>query len=176
MYGPDYVKLSRVSAVQLFSMFIAHYAALPPARSDPRWSLSPQPCDQRLHSPRPYPADPDFPDTQALQHPPTARDSNLGSANHDMSRASAFVHPIPGRRAHPRPCRYTPTYAWCLLPTPNDDSQLPTPNLAGILGVVPSSLEPATTYYNILATPISSLDLSHEALITCWGMGLVAVL
>jgi hypothetical protein len=35
MYGPNYVKLSRVFAVQLFSMFIGNYAALPPVRSDP---------------------------------------------------------------------------------------------------------------------------------------------
>jgi hypothetical protein len=35
MYGPNYVKLSRVFAVQLFSMIIGHYAALPPVRSDP---------------------------------------------------------------------------------------------------------------------------------------------
>jgi hypothetical protein len=40
MYGPNYVKLSRVFAVQLFSMFIEHYAALPPVRSDPHWSHS----------------------------------------------------------------------------------------------------------------------------------------
>jgi hypothetical protein len=35
MYGPNYVKLSRVFAVQLFGMTIEHYAALPPVRSDP---------------------------------------------------------------------------------------------------------------------------------------------
>jgi hypothetical protein len=40
MYGPNYAKLSRVLAVKLFSMFIAHYTALPPARSDPRWPHS----------------------------------------------------------------------------------------------------------------------------------------
>jgi hypothetical protein len=40
MYGPNYVKLSRVFAVQLFSMFIGHYAALPPVRSEPHWSHS----------------------------------------------------------------------------------------------------------------------------------------
>jgi hypothetical protein len=38
MYGPNYVKLSRVFAVQLFSMFSEHYAALPPVKSDPHWS------------------------------------------------------------------------------------------------------------------------------------------
>jgi hypothetical protein len=40
MYVPNYVKLSRLFAVQLFSIFIAHYTALPPARSDPCWSHS----------------------------------------------------------------------------------------------------------------------------------------
>jgi hypothetical protein len=40
MYGPNYVKLSRVFAVQLFGMLIGHYAALPPVRSDPHWSHS----------------------------------------------------------------------------------------------------------------------------------------
>jgi hypothetical protein len=41
MYGPNYVKLSRVFAVQLFScMFLEHYAALPPVRSDPHWPHS----------------------------------------------------------------------------------------------------------------------------------------
>jgi hypothetical protein len=30
MYGPNYVKLSRVFAVQLFGMFSGHYTALPP--------------------------------------------------------------------------------------------------------------------------------------------------
>ena len=40
MYGPNYVKLSRPFAVQLFSMFIGHYAALSPVRSDPHWSHS----------------------------------------------------------------------------------------------------------------------------------------
>jgi hypothetical protein len=40
MYGPNYVKLSRVFAVQLFNVFIGHYAALPPVRSDHHWSHS----------------------------------------------------------------------------------------------------------------------------------------
>jgi hypothetical protein len=39
-HRPNYVKLSRAPAVQLFSMFIGHYAALPPVRSDPYWSHS----------------------------------------------------------------------------------------------------------------------------------------
>ena len=40
MYGPNYVKMSRVFAVQLFRVFIGHYTALPPVRSDPHWSHS----------------------------------------------------------------------------------------------------------------------------------------
>jgi hypothetical protein len=40
MYGPNYVKLSRVFAAQLFSMIIGHYAALPPVQSDPHWPHS----------------------------------------------------------------------------------------------------------------------------------------
>jgi hypothetical protein len=40
MYAPNYVKLSRVFAVQLFSVLIGHYAAPPPVRSDPHWSHS----------------------------------------------------------------------------------------------------------------------------------------
>jgi hypothetical protein len=39
-YGPNYVKFSRVFAVQLFGVFIGHYAALPPVRSDPLWPHS----------------------------------------------------------------------------------------------------------------------------------------
>jgi hypothetical protein len=37
---PNYVKLSRVFAAQLFGVIIEHYAALPPVRSDPPWSHS----------------------------------------------------------------------------------------------------------------------------------------
>jgi hypothetical protein len=52
MYGPNYVKLSRVFAVQLFGMIIEHYAALrTPGPIRP--PLVPQPCHHRLHSPRP---------------------------------------------------------------------------------------------------------------------------
>jgi hypothetical protein len=40
MYGPNYVKLSRAFAVQLFSVVIEHYTTLPPVRSDPHWSNS----------------------------------------------------------------------------------------------------------------------------------------
>jgi hypothetical protein len=40
MHGPNYVKLSRVFAVQLFSMFIGHYAGPHPVRSDPHWPHS----------------------------------------------------------------------------------------------------------------------------------------
>jgi hypothetical protein len=82
-YGPNYVKLSRVFAVQSFSMFIAHYAALLPARSGPCWSHSHAiTASIRLAL------------TQTLDTAtPTARDSNLGSGNHDMSRLSVFAYP-----------------------------------------------------------------------------------
>jgi hypothetical protein len=40
MYGPNYVKLSRVFAVKVFSMAIGHYTALLPVRFDPHWSHS----------------------------------------------------------------------------------------------------------------------------------------
>jgi hypothetical protein len=83
MYVPNYVKLSRVFAVQLFSMFIWHYVALPPVRSAIRPPLAPQPCHHRLHSPRPHPC----------TATPADRDSNLGSGNHDMSRLSALAYP-----------------------------------------------------------------------------------
>jgi hypothetical protein len=92
MYGPNYVKLSRLFAVQLFSMFIGHYATLPPVRSDPHWP-APQPCHHRLHSPRPHP----YTATHAV------RDSNLGSGNHDMSRLStlAYLNNAPIHTASP---------------------------------------------------------------------------
>jgi hypothetical protein len=94
MYGPNYVKLSRVFAVQLFSMFIGHYAALPPVRSDPNWSHSHAiTASIRL----------------ALTHAPctatpAARDSNLDSGNHDMSRLSALAYP------NARPSMASPIY------------------------------------------------------------------
>jgi hypothetical protein len=82
MYGPNYVKLSRLFAVQLFSMIIGHYAALPPVRSDPCWSHS-HAITARLHLSRPHPG----------TATPTARDSNLGSGNHDMSRLPTSAYP-----------------------------------------------------------------------------------
>jgi hypothetical protein len=83
MYGPNYVKLSRRFAVQLFSMFIGHCTALPPVRFDPHWPHS----HAITASIRPAL-------THALQHTLyTARDSNLGSGNHDMSRLSALAYP-----------------------------------------------------------------------------------
>jgi hypothetical protein len=78
MYGPNYVKLSRVFAVQLFSMIFEHSATPGPIRPP----LVPQPCHHRLHSPRPHPC--------TATH--TARDSDLGSANHDMSRLSILAY------------------------------------------------------------------------------------
>jgi hypothetical protein len=100
MYGPNYVKLSRLFAVQLFSMFIGHYATLPPVRSDPHWP-APQPCHHRLHSPRPHP----YTATHAV------RDSNLGSGNHDMSRLStlAYLNDSPIHGLTDIPLRLLPT-------------------------------------------------------------------
>jgi hypothetical protein len=73
VYGPNYVKLSRAFAVQLLSMSIPHYTALPPARSDPHWPHSHAiTASIRL----------------ALTHTP-----NLDSGNHDMSRLSALAYP-----------------------------------------------------------------------------------
>jgi hypothetical protein len=140
MYGPNYVKLSRVVAVQLLSMFSKHNAAQPPCVVPQPSAM--QPCHHRLHSPRPHPcpATPTYPllatKTSAVAamtcpdylHPHTrtmypstasaiylyassqrilgvapsplapdprphtathtARDSNLDSGNHDMSRLS----------------------------------------------------------------------------------------
>jgi hypothetical protein len=81
MYGPNYVKLSRVFGVQLFRMFIGHYATLPPVRSDPHWSHSHAiTASIRLAL------------THTLQHA-AARDSNLGSGNHDMSRLATLAYP-----------------------------------------------------------------------------------
>jgi hypothetical protein len=54
MYGPNYVKLSRVFAVQLLGVFIVYYLC----RATPgpiRPPLAPQPHHHRLHSPRPRP-------------------------------------------------------------------------------------------------------------------------
>jgi hypothetical protein len=81
MYGPNYVKLSRLFAVRLFSMSIPHYTALSPARPDPSWS--------NRHA---ITASIRLALTQARTATPTARDSNLGSGNHDMSRLSALAH------------------------------------------------------------------------------------
>jgi hypothetical protein len=105
MYEHNYVKLSRVFAVQLFSMFIGHYSALPPVRSDPHWPHSPQPCHHRLHSPRPHPY-------TAI---PTARDSNLDSGNHDMSRLSTltYLNDAPIHGLTDIPLRLLPTDIGC---------------------------------------------------------------
>jgi hypothetical protein len=84
MYGPNYVKLSRVFAVELLSMFIGHYAALT-TPGPIRPPLVSQPCHHRLHSPRPHPC----------TATPAARDPNLDSGNHDhdMSRLPALAYP-----------------------------------------------------------------------------------
>jgi hypothetical protein len=82
MHGPNYVKLSRVFAVQLFSMIIEHYAALSPVRSDPHWSHTHAIIASIRLASRPHPY-------TAI---PTARDSNLGSGNHEMSRLSTLAY------------------------------------------------------------------------------------
>jgi hypothetical protein len=145
MYGPNYVKLSRAFAVQLFSMLSGHYAALPPVRSDPRWShshaltasirlalahalqhpllatqtstVATTTCLDYLH-PLAYPNDAPThgltdkplrllptdigcgtlaPRSRPHTATPTARDLNLGSGNHDMSRLStpAYLNDAP---------------------------------------------------------------------------------
>jgi hypothetical protein len=84
MYGPNYVNLrigqSLCCAVVwclVCLLCTIHYAALPPGPIRP--PLAPRPCHHRLHSPRPRPRRPGT-------STPSARDPNLGSGNHDMSR------------------------------------------------------------------------------------------
>jgi hypothetical protein len=104
MYGPNYVKLSSFFAVQLFSMISAHYAALPQVRSDPHWAHS-HAMQHRLHSPRPHP----------YTATPTARDLNLGSGNHGMSRLSTPAYPndAPIHGLTEVPLRLLPTDIGC---------------------------------------------------------------
>jgi hypothetical protein len=89
-------------------MIIEHYAALPPVRSDP--PLVPQPCHHRLHSPRPHP----------YTATPAARDSNLDSGNHDMSRLStrAYLNDAPIHGLTDTPLRLLPTDIGCGTLTP----------------------------------------------------------
>ena len=107
MYGPNYVKLSRVFAVQLFSMLIGHYVAPPPVRSDPHWphSHAITASASIRHSPRPYP----------YTATPTAHDSNLGSGNQDMSRLSTPAYPndAPIHGLANKPLRLLPTDIGC---------------------------------------------------------------
>jgi hypothetical protein len=172
MYGPNYVKLSRIFAVQLFSMFSGHYAALPPVRSDPHWShshaltasirlalthtlqhpllatqtstVATMTCLDYLHSHtrtmRPPTASPitlcllstDIgcgtlaPRSRPHTATHAARDSNLGSGNHDMSRLSTLAYlndapthgltdnPLPALNGywvwHPRPSLLAPRH------------------------------------------------------------------
>jgi hypothetical protein len=95
MYGPNYVKLSRVFAVQLLSVFIGHYTALPPVRFDPHppLALAPQPCHHRLHSPRPHPYTATHTHTHTHTHTLLATQTSLGSGNHDMSRLPTPAYP-----------------------------------------------------------------------------------
>jgi hypothetical protein len=102
MYGPNYVKLTRAFAVQLFTIFIGHYAALIPARSGPYWPRSHAVQDAITASIR-------LAFTHTLGATPAARDPNLDSGNHDMSRLSALTYPNDERCADPRPRRHTPS-------------------------------------------------------------------
>jgi hypothetical protein len=97
MYGPNYVKLSRVFAVQLFSVFIAHYTALPPVRSGPCWSHShTTTASFRLAL------------TQALQHPLLAAQTSAVATttcldylrSHTRTMRPSAVLPICLRLAH----------------------------------------------------------------------------
>ena len=113
MNGPNYVKLSRVFAVRLLSVFIAHYTALPPVRGGPCWSHS-------------YVITASFRLTPTQTHTatPTARDPNLGSGNHDMSKLPTFTYQNDVPTHHPRPCRHTPSLLLpadvrCGTPTPH---------------------------------------------------------
>jgi hypothetical protein len=101
----NYVNLSRVFAVQLFSMFIGHYAALPPVRYDPHWPHS-HAITASIRLPRPP-----HPCTATR----TARDSNLGSGNHDMPRLSALAYPndSPIHGLADIPLRLLPTDVGC---------------------------------------------------------------
>jgi hypothetical protein len=142
MNGPNYVKLSRVFALRLLSVFIAHYTALPPVRGGPCWSHS-------------YVITASFRLTPTQTHTatPTARDPNLGSGNHDMSRLPTPAYPggtsthclADARPAHsqrildaappslaPRPRPATPTARDPNLGSGNHDiSRLPTPAYPG---------------------------------------------
>ena len=105
MYGPNYVKLSRVFAARLFSMIIEHYAALPPVRSDPHWSHS----HAIIASIR-------LALTHTLQHTLLAtQTSNLDSGNHDMSRLStlAYLNDSPIHGLSDIPLRLLPTGIGC---------------------------------------------------------------
>jgi hypothetical protein len=104
MYGPNYVKLSRVFAAQLLSVVVVHYAALPPVRSGPHWPHS-HAITTSIRLPRPRPG--------TATAAPGARDPNLDSGNHDISRLSAFAY-LGDAPIQPGPYRHTPGL---LLPT-----------------------------------------------------------
>jgi hypothetical protein len=79
MYGPNYVKLGRVFAVQCtaVSVFIVYWALYRAAPGPIRPPSAPQPCHHRLHSPR----------------SPSPIHCNTGSGNQGMSRLSALAYP-----------------------------------------------------------------------------------
>jgi hypothetical protein len=91
-WGPNYVKLGRVFAVQLFSMFIGHYAALPPVRSDPHW----------LHS-HANTASIRLALTHALQHPLLATHTSTVASTTGLD----YLHP---HTRTMRPSKTSPIY------------------------------------------------------------------
>jgi hypothetical protein len=111
MYGPNYVKLSSVFAAQLFNVFIVHYTALPLVRSGPHW-----------HQSHAITASIRFALAQALTAAPSARDPDLDSGNHDMSRLSSFAWPndAPIHGLAGIPLRRLPTDIGCGALAPPD--------------------------------------------------------
>jgi hypothetical protein len=103
--------------------------------------MSPKPqshaiTDHRLHSPRPPPG----------TATPSARNPNLDSGNHDMTRLPTTCVCMPKRCAHPGPCRHTHlTYS------------------QRILGVAPLPLALA----QVLQHPVLATQTSAVATTTC---------
>jgi uncharacterized protein YbdZ (MbtH family) len=128
MYGPNYVKLSRVFAVQLFRMFIGHYAALPPVRSEPHWPHSHAiTASIRLALAL----------THALQHPLLATQTSAVASTTCLDYLHSHTRTI-------RPSMASPTYLCAYFQR--------------ILGVAPSPLAPDhTRQHTLLATQTSAV-------------------
>jgi hypothetical protein len=148
MYGPNYVKLSRVFAVQLFSMFIGHYAALPP---DPR-------SDPTPINPTAMPSPPPFASLSPMHC--NTRCSRLKPRQWQLRHVLTICTRIPERCAHPRPHRY----ASSLLPTDIG------------CGTSPLALD-KTRQHTLRATQTSTvatttcLDYLHSHTTVCLGSG-----